>query len=82
MIRGDHDDGATPSCGSATAGRGWNPEVAHRLFDPFFTTKGEGTGLGLAIAQRLTEAHNGTISIENVPTGGAKVTVRLPRSGP
>ncbi|MGA2520283.1 MAG: ATP-binding protein [Acidimicrobiales bacterium] len=81
VIRGDREDGAT-LVSVRDGGTGFDPEVAHRLFDPFFTTKGEGTGLGLAIAQRLTEAHNGTISIENVPTGGAKVTVRLPRSGP
>jgi signal transduction histidine kinase len=28
--------------------------------------------------RRLTEGHGGQISIENAPTGGAVVTVRLP----
>ncbi|MGH9028750.1 MAG: sensor histidine kinase, partial [Acidimicrobiales bacterium] len=63
----------------ADSGEGIDPEVAEKLFNPFFTTKTEGTGLGLPIVQRIVEAHQGTISIENVPTGGAVVTVRLPR---
>ena len=79
VIRGDRDDDAT-LVSVRDGGTGFDPDIAHRLFDPFFTTKGEGTGLGLAIAQRLTEAHGGTISIENVPTGGAKVTIRFPRN--
>ena len=60
------------------SGEGFTPEVAHRMFDPFITTKKDGTGLGLAIVQRLVEAHHGSISTENAPTGGACVTVRLP----
>jgi signal transduction histidine kinase len=38
-----------------------------------------GAGLGLAIAQTLVAAHDGTLSIGEAPTGGARVTVGLPR---
>ncbi len=62
----------------ADTGPGIAESVAARLFEPFFTTKAIGTGLGLAIAKRLTEAHGGTLSLENGPAGGARATVRLP----
>ncbi len=73
----DGDDATTISV--EDSGPGVDPEVAGRIFDPFFTTKAEGTGLGLAIVQRLVELHDGTVSIENAPTGGAKATIRLPK---
>jgi PAS domain S-box-containing protein len=62
------------------SGVGIDPAVAERLLEPFFTTKPTGTGLGLAIVKRFTEGHNGTVSIENGPTGGARVTIRLPHA--
>jgi signal transduction histidine kinase len=37
-----------------------------------------GAGLGLAVARSLVEAHDGTISITDAPSGGARVAVRLP----
>ena len=37
-----------------------------------------GAGLGLAIAQRITQAHNGTLTISGGPQGGLHVQVRLP----
>jgi signal transduction histidine kinase len=37
-----------------------------------------GAGLGLAVARSLVEAHGGTISIADAPSGGARVTVKLP----
>ncbi|MHB8440158.1 MAG: sensor histidine kinase [Acidimicrobiales bacterium] len=62
------------------SGAGVDPVTADRIFDPFFTTKPIGTGLGLAIVKRLVEAHDGTVTIENGPTGGAQAVVHLPRS--
>ncbi|MCV0400808.1 MAG: GHKL domain-containing protein [Nitrosopumilus sp.] len=46
-----------------------------KIFDPLFTTKQEGTGLGLVSCQRIIEAHNGKISVQNHPT---KFTISLP----
>lgn len=61
------------------SGVGFAPEPAERAFEPFFTTKPSGTGLGLAIVQRLVEAHHGSVSISNRPTGGARITLRFPK---
>jgi signal transduction histidine kinase len=60
------------------SGEGIDPEMVERFFEPFFTTRSDGTGLGLAIVRRLIEGHGGQISIDNGPSGGAIVTVRLP----
>lgn len=38
-----------------------------------------GAGLGLAIVQTLVSAHDGTLSMGDAPTGGARITVELPR---
>ena len=62
------------------SGVGIDPAVAERLLEPFFTTKPTGTGLGLAIVKRFAEGHDGTVSIENGPGGGARVTIRLPHA--
>lgn len=75
-----HDDGAT-EIAVQDAGPGIDPAVASQLFEPFFTTKEGGTGLGLAIVHRLVEAHQGQVSIENAPDGGARVTIRIPDEG-
>ncbi|MDH5361232.1 MAG: HAMP domain-containing histidine kinase, partial [Gammaproteobacteria bacterium] len=52
-----------------------------KLFDPFFTTKavGEGSGLGLSISLGIIEQHGGMISIDNLDTGGARVSIHLPQ---
>jgi signal transduction histidine kinase len=49
------------------------------LFEPFFTTRVEGSGLGLAVSQRIIEAHDGTMYIENRGNLGVTVVVRLPQ---
>jgi CheY-like chemotaxis protein/anti-sigma regulatory factor (Ser/Thr protein kinase) len=61
-------------------GHGIAPEHLSQIFDPFFTTKGvgEGTGLGLSLSIGIVEAHGGTMHVENMPHGGARVTLRLP----
>jgi two-component system sensor histidine kinase VanS len=54
------------------------------LTEPFLRGTGRvrtehaGVGLGLAIVQRITEAHDGTLTLQPRDGGGLRVTVRLP----
>jgi len=59
-------------------GPGFVGEAASRIFEPYFTTKAGGTGLGMAISYRIISEHGGEITADNLPEGGAKVTLRLP----
>lgn len=63
-------------------GLGISSEDYSKIFDPFFTTKeeGEGTGLGLSISYGIVQRHNGSLSLENVSHGGAKVHICLPQA--
>ncbi len=60
-------------------GAGIPADAMHRIFEPFFTTKASGSGLGLPIVHAIVTQHGGSIAVENVPGGGARFTVRLPR---
>lgn len=59
------------------SGPGVPPHLLEKIFNPFFTTKETGTGLGLAIVHRIVEAHDGAISVRNVPGGGAEFELRM-----
>jgi signal transduction histidine kinase len=59
-------------------GAGIPADVLPRLFEKFVKGKGGGSGLGLAIASQIVAAHQGQITAENQPSGGARFTVRLP----
>ena len=51
------------------------------LFVPFFTTKPGGSGIGLVLSRQIAEAHGGTLTLENRPTGtGCEARLRLPLS--
>ncbi|HSJ13228.1 MAG TPA: ATP-binding protein [Longimicrobiales bacterium] len=51
------------------------------LFVPFFTTKPQGSGIGLALCRQITEAHKGTLTVENRRgTRGVEARLRLPIS--
>jgi signal transduction histidine kinase len=52
----------------------------HRVFDPFYTTKpvGKGTGLGLSAVYGVMQDHQGQITCQNNPQGGASFLLRLP----
>jgi len=51
-----------------------------RVFDPFYTTKavGKGTGLGLSAVYGVVQDHDGQITCQNNPEGGALFTLRFP----
>jgi two-component system sensor histidine kinase VanS len=59
-------------------------EMVSKLVEPFqrgaerIRPDRDGIGLGLAIAKRITQAHDGTLTLNARPAGGLQVTVRLP----
>jgi two-component system, NtrC family, nitrogen regulation sensor histidine kinase NtrY len=49
------------------------------LFVPFFTTKPHGSGIGLVLSREIAEAHRGSLSLSNRPSGrGTRAVLRLP----
>jgi len=60
-------------------GVGIPDEVKPRLFTPLFTTKSKGQGFGLAVVKRMTEALDGTVTLESQEDKGATFTVTLPQ---
>jgi signal transduction histidine kinase len=68
----------------ADQGVGIAPEDCSRIFESFERAVGArssgGFGLGLWLARRLTEAQNGTVTVESEPGVGSEFTVRLPIS--
>ena len=59
-------------------GPGFPESVLEQPFEPYVSDKARGSGLGLAICRKIISEHNGSITIENPPQGGAKVTISLP----
>jgi two-component system sensor histidine kinase VanS len=62
-------------------------EAAARLTEPFLRGAGRvavagsrGYGLGLALVERITQVHNGTLSIVPRASGGLDVSVEIPTS--
>lgn len=62
----------------ADNGPGLAPNVLAHLFEPFVTTKEAGMGLGLSISKSILEAHDGKLTAENAPRGGALFRFTLP----
>jgi len=66
-------------------GNGIPEDQIEHIFDRFFRTDdarghdhdNNGSGLGLSICRAIIEAHNGTITAENLPEGGCRTTVRI-----
>jgi two-component system sensor histidine kinase KdpD len=63
-------------------GSGIPSEDLERVFDKFYRLQRPnsvaGTGLGLSIVKGIVEAHGGTVSAANQPSGGAVITLVLP----
>lgn len=59
-------------------GEGFSEEAFARAFDPFYSTTPDGLGLGLPHARRVIEEMGGSISLRNVPDGGAEVEISFP----
>ncbi len=51
----------------------------NNLFVPFFTTKRGGSGIGLVLSRQITEAHDGTLTLQNATSGpGCEAKLSLP----
>ena len=65
-------------------GPGMPDSKLEKVFDRFYTERpsgegfGEHSGLGLSIAQQIADAHNGRLTAENRPEGGACFRLVLP----
>ncbi len=62
-------------------GKGFPQDEIRYVFDKFYrlrNSRAGGTGLGLSIVKGFTEAMNGTVQLENIQTGGARFTIRIP----
>lgn len=65
-------------------GLGIAPSEQKRIFERFYrvdnllTRSTEGSGLGLSIAQRIVQAHEGTLTVESVLGEGSTFTIWLP----
>ena len=65
----------------ADDGPGIAPDERASLFDRFVRgagDRGRSFGLGLAIVAAVVNAHNGTVTVDESPHGGARFTVHLP----
>lgn len=66
-------------------GPGFAPDDIPHLFKPLFRGDASrnratgGAGLGLTIAHRIITAHDGTLTASNADSGGAMLTVTLPK---
>ena len=62
------------------SGNGFPVNEIDKVFDKFYRladAKSGGTGLGLSIVKGFTEAHGGTVALENIPHG-ARFTLKIP----
>ena len=62
-------------------GPGLPEATPQRLTEPYVTTREKGTGLGLAIVKKIMEDHNGDITLQAAPGGGARVCLAFPKEG-
>lgn len=72
----------------ADTGAGIGPDELARLTERLYRTRAtaghdiRGIGLGLPVVQAIVDAHGGTMSVDNPPGGGTRVTVTLPTGSP
>lgn len=86
-----HGDADTVNVEVHNSGTPISPERLTGIFNPMKSAGGEGSesrgpsgnlGLGLYIAERIVNAHNGTIDLASNQQSGTTFSVRLPRRGP
>jgi nitrogen fixation/metabolism regulation signal transduction histidine kinase len=62
-------------------GTGIPCEIIEDIFVPFYTTKKSGSGIGLSLSKQIMQNHNGSISVNSIPTKGARFTLKFPGYG-
>lgn len=80
-LRVDTEDGV-PVMQLDDSGPGIPAAERERVFDRFYrgsASDAPGTGLGLAIARGIATRHGASLSLDESPLGGLRVTVRFPR---
>lgn len=66
-------------CHISDNGAGLDAATRERAFDPFYSTKPERPGgLGLFLSKEILVRAGGAIGLDPLPSGGARVTLRLP----
>jgi two-component system sensor histidine kinase KdpD len=63
------------------SGKGFPESEIGKVFEKFYRVQGSrsgGTGLGLSIVRGFVEAHQGTVSLKNLPLRGAMFTIEIP----
>lgn len=58
------------------------PFARRAIVDPHTQRPISGTGLGLTIVREVAQLHDGTVTIDDSPLGGARVSVRFRNTGP
>jgi PAS domain S-box-containing protein len=78
VIRTESNKGEFAEISVRDFGVGLPTDQPDKVFDHFFSTKQKGMGMGLTIVRSIIESHAGTISAENAPDRGARISFRLP----
>ena len=73
------DDGESLCITVSDRGPGFAPEMLRQLGKPYQSSKGRaGGGLGLFLAMNVARTLGGRLRAQNLPHGGARVTITLP----
>ena len=63
------------------SGPGVPADLRERIFERFWrgdTSRADGAGLGLSIVRQIMHMQGGTVSVADVPSGGAKFSLQFP----
>ncbi len=77
-------DGDTVELDVDDDGPGIAPDDRAKVFERFTrlddgrARDAGGLGLGLALVKAIVESHQGTVTVQDSPLGGARLAVRLP----
>lgn len=69
--------GSQASVSFRDQGRGFSGSALQRYAELFYSEKEGGMGIGLSVTSEVVKAHSGVVEVENIPGGGARVTIRF-----